>query len=143
MVPLFYDRNAGDVNSFSPPSDSLKVEFIDLSPTLLQTILFLVLFDAVASNSPGFCNVSFEQPGYLPVILRFTALDSLQSLRLVITKVTASSGSDKKCEVIFPRLMRMIGIGEIPRKPLMFQMPWRERIRTFSNSYCQFRISEV
>lgn len=72
MVPLFYDHNAGDV------------EFLDISPKLFHTILFLILFDAVGSNSPGFCNVSFELP------------DSLQSLRLVITKVMVNTGSEKK-----------------------------------------------
>jgi hypothetical protein len=49
--------------SLFSPYPRPQVEFIDLSPTLVQTILFLILFDAVASNSPGFCNVSFEQPG--------------------------------------------------------------------------------
>eukprot|EP00602_Paraphysomonas_sp_CaronLab_P011728 CAMPEP_0185039744 /NCGR_PEP_ID=MMETSP1103-20130426/36952_1 /TAXON_ID=36769 /ORGANISM="Paraphysomonas bandaiensis, Strain Caron Lab Isolate" /LENGTH=856 /DNA_ID=CAMNT_0027578767 /DNA_START=222 /DNA_END=2792 /DNA_ORIENTATION=+ len=66
MVPLFYDRSVGDI------------AFYDMSKKLLDTIMFLILFDAVSGESPGFCNVSFEQR------------DSY--LSLIITKVVATSG---------------------------------------------------
>ena len=77
-VPFFYDRYAGNVGCTMFPDGALmspvlhmvrcgltlpQVTFYGKSRQALETVLFLILYDGISGQHPGFCSVSYEKSG--------------------------------------------------------------------------------